>query len=183
MVDIFSVIADHTRRELLQHLLTAYVSPSGEISVGELVELLGASQPTVSKQLKVLREAGLVSVREEGQHRYYSLDTTPLEELEDWLIPYLSADFDDDDLDSEANVLGATAENLVRSGMTIPGDPKAIGSAVGRRLADVAYRAQTVGDNVSEVAQTTAKRATEQAKKAQEKVREGFDWVTGLAKS
>jgi hypothetical protein len=40
----------------------------------------------------VLREAGLVAVREEGQHRFYKLDRAPLETLEDWLIPFTSAD-------------------------------------------------------------------------------------------
>ena len=50
---------------------------------------LGLSQPTVSKQLKVLREVGVVGVREDGQHRLYHLDSAPLEELEDWVIPFL----------------------------------------------------------------------------------------------
>src|SRR5690554_6120310 len=102
MADIFDVVADSTRRDVLQVLLDSYVgstSPSGEISVGEIVEQLGLSQPTVSKHLKVLRDHGLVSVREEGQHRYYKLDASPLEQLEDWLIPYLSADFDDEGSD------------------------------------------------------------------------------------
>lgn len=186
MTDIFSVISDHTRRELMRHLLEAYVSPAGEISVGELVELTGASQPTVSKQLKVLRDAGLVSVREEGQHRFYQIETAPLEELEDWLIPFLSADFDDEDLATdvaaEAAALAATAEDLVRGGMALPGDPTAVGVAVGRGIADVAFGAQTVGDTVTHVAQASAKRAQDQVRKAQGKAREGFDWVTGLAK-
>ena len=74
MADIFDVIADSTRRELLQHLLDAALAAdasSGELSVGELVERMDATQPTVSKHLKVLREHGLVTVRDEGQHRYY----------------------------------------------------------------------------------------------------------------
>src|SRR3954470_11867423 len=102
MADIFDVIADGTRRELLQVLLAQYVSTeseSGEISVGQIVERMGLSQPTVSKHLKVLRDHGLVTVREDGQHRYYRLDTAPLEEVEDWLIPFLSADFDTDAVD------------------------------------------------------------------------------------
>lgn len=97
MADIFDVIADATRRDLLQTLLDRYVeteSDSGELSVGEIVEKLGLSQPTVSKHLKVLRDNHLVVVREEGQHRYYSLNSEPLESIEDWLIPFLSSDFD-----------------------------------------------------------------------------------------
>ena len=96
MADIFDVIADATRRDLLHALRERYVSPesaTGEISVGELVDHLGLSQPTVSKHLQVLREHGLVTVREDGQHRFYRLDSAPLEELEDWLIPFLSADW------------------------------------------------------------------------------------------
>ena len=97
MADIFSVIADATRRELLQHLLDATLSPDnkeGELAVSELVDRMDATQPTVSKHLKVLRDIGLVQVREEGQHRYYRLDPTPLEDVEDWIIPFLSAEFD-----------------------------------------------------------------------------------------
>ena len=93
MADIFDVVADSTRREMLQILLENLVADSGEMSVSELVARTGLSQPTVSKQLKVLREAGLVGVREDGQHRLYHLDPTPLEELEDWAIPFLSVNF------------------------------------------------------------------------------------------
>ena len=56
------------------------------MSVGELVEALEITQPTVSKHLKVLREAGLVGVREEGQHRYYRLDANPLAPVTQWLV-------------------------------------------------------------------------------------------------
>lgn len=77
--DVFAVIAEGTRREILGALRT------GDKSVGSLVEELEVSQPTVSKHLKVLREAGLVSMRAEGQRRYYSLESAPLEELVLWL--------------------------------------------------------------------------------------------------
>lgn len=89
MADIFDVIADGTRRDILRFLL--YRSSAGErgTSVSHIVQELGASQPTVSKHLKVLRDAHLVSVREEGQHRYYSLSPAPLDEVDDWLVPFL----------------------------------------------------------------------------------------------
>lgn len=96
MADIFDVVADETRREMLQILLENLSTGSGEMSVSELVARTGLSQPTVSKQLKVLRDAGVVGVREDGQHRLYHLDPTPLEELEDWVIPFLSVDFPGD---------------------------------------------------------------------------------------
>ncbi|CAN5265425.1 hypothetical protein BH09ACT6_BH09ACT6_07760 [soil metagenome] len=131
MADIFSVIADPTRRHVLSLLLERYVgsdvdasvqpgeaggaqgstAPMGEISVSDLVSLLMLSQPTVSKHLKVLRDAGLVTVREEGQHRYYALESSPLEEVEDWLIPFLSADFDDA-MDQEALDIEAELDEL-----------------------------------------------------------------------
>jgi ArsR family transcriptional regulator len=93
MADIFDVVADATRREMLQILLENQLQGTGELSVSEIVARTGLTQPTVSKQLKVLREAGLVVVREDGQHRLYRLDATPLEELEDWAIPFLSVTF------------------------------------------------------------------------------------------
>lgn len=82
MSNIFEVLADSTRRQLLDLLRT------GERSVGELVELLTVSQPGVSKHLKVLREAGLVQIRQEGKRRVYQLVPLPLQELEAWLAPY-----------------------------------------------------------------------------------------------
>jgi DNA-binding transcriptional ArsR family regulator len=57
-------------------------------TVGELVEHLGLSQPGTSKHLRVLREAGLVAVRSEGQRRVYALEPGPLSELDAWLTPY-----------------------------------------------------------------------------------------------
>jgi DNA-binding transcriptional ArsR family regulator len=96
MADIFDVLADSTRREILQILLENLETASGEMSVSELVARTGLSQPTVSKQLQVLRDAGLVGVREEGQHRLYHLDPTPIEEVEDWAIPFLSVNFPGD---------------------------------------------------------------------------------------
>ena len=87
MVDIFDVVADGTRRRLLRSLLEGSRG-GGELSVGELVAELELSQPTVSKHLKVLRGHGLVTVREEGQHRYYRIDAEPFAELEEWLAPF-----------------------------------------------------------------------------------------------
>jgi DNA-binding transcriptional ArsR family regulator len=117
MADIFDVIADGTRRDLLQVLLER-----GEVSVSEMVERLEISQPTVSKHLKVLRDHDLVGVREDGQHRYYRLQGEALEEVEDWLIPFLSADFD------ESDAAGA-AVFAAWSGAEV-------GESVGRRLAE-----------------------------------------------
>ena len=84
MADIFDVLADGTRREILRQLLES----RGELAVGDLVTELGIAQPTVSKHLKALREAGLVTVRPEAQRRWYQLRSEPLQELDAWLEPY-----------------------------------------------------------------------------------------------
>lgn len=92
MADIFDVIADGTRRDILQLLLDHAGAPGRGTSVSQIVAQLGVSQPTVSKHLKVLRDAGLASVRDEGQHRYYSLSAAPLDAIDDWLVPFLIDD-------------------------------------------------------------------------------------------
>lgn len=78
----FTVLADPTRRQILD-LLRERARP-----VGELVDLLGVSQPGVSKHLRVLREAGLVSARPDAQRRLYELRVEPLVEIDAWLEPY-----------------------------------------------------------------------------------------------
>lgn len=103
MADIFDVIADGTRRDILQLLLDRSAPGQRGTSVSQIVNQLGVSQPTVSKHLKVLRDAGLASVREEGQHRYYSLSPAPLDAVDDWLVPFLVDD------DADAAALGAAA--------------------------------------------------------------------------
>lgn len=116
----------------MQVLLEQYVSESGEISVGVLVERLGLSQPTVSKHLRVLRDHGLVSVREDGQHRYYKLDAGPLESIDHWLAPFLSAGFRDA-VDAESG----SAAFAAWSGADV-------GETLGRRIADGSHQARTV---------------------------------------
>ena len=78
----FELVAEPTRRRILD-LLRERARP-----VGELVKLVGLSQPGVSKHLRLLREAGLVQVRRKGQQRWYELDPEPLAELDEWLEPY-----------------------------------------------------------------------------------------------
>lgn len=84
MSDVFDVLADETRRDIVT-LLSRAAQRDAEMSVGELVDALGITQPTVSKHLKVLRDAGLVRVREDGQHRFYRVDVTPLGGVSSWL--------------------------------------------------------------------------------------------------
>lgn len=82
MPDVLEVLAEPHRRRILD------VLRGGEASVGALVHALGASQPLVSKHLRVLREAGLVASRVDGQRRLYRLRPEPLAELDAWLEPY-----------------------------------------------------------------------------------------------
>ena len=82
MTSLFDLVADPTRRRILEALR------EGERSVGALVERLGMSQPAVSKQLRVLREAGLASVRRHAQRRIYCLKPEGLRELDEWLEPF-----------------------------------------------------------------------------------------------
>ena len=78
----FDVLAEPRRRTILDLLR------DGERSVGELVEQMDLSQPAVSKHLRVLREAGLVTVRVAAQRRCYRLRPDPLAEVDAWLAPY-----------------------------------------------------------------------------------------------
>lgn len=78
----FEVIADPNRRQILDLLRVR------RRAVGELVAELSIAQPTVSKHLKVLKEAGLVEVEQQANRRLYELRTEPLAELDRWLAPY-----------------------------------------------------------------------------------------------
>ena len=60
----------------------------GELAVNDLVGLLGPAQPAVSKHLRVLRDAGLVTTRIDGPRRIYGVDVAPLRDLDAWLAPY-----------------------------------------------------------------------------------------------
>jgi DNA-binding transcriptional ArsR family regulator len=80
----FEAIAEPHRRSILELLR------GGEMPAGDLVKVIGLSQPGLSKHLKLLREAGLVSVRPDGQRRLYRLEAGELAKLDDWLIPFRS---------------------------------------------------------------------------------------------
>ena len=82
MESAFAIVAEPHRRAILSLLL------SSERSVGEIERELGLSQPSVSKHLRVLRQAGLVESRTEAQRRLYRLRPEPLRELDAWLVPF-----------------------------------------------------------------------------------------------
>jgi ArsR family transcriptional regulator len=159
MADIFSVIADATRREILGVLLDRRAT-TGEASVSEIVEALGVAQPTVSKHLKTLRDSGLVEVREEGQHRFYRIDPAPLDEVDDWLMPFVFAG----DHQGQEGGLGAAAfaawaganvsfktaadqartaaEQALERANSMIEHPAPAGETLGRRVADAAHEAR-----------------------------------------
>jgi DNA-binding transcriptional ArsR family regulator len=80
--DAFNAVAEPRRREILD------VLAGGERPVNDLVALLGVAQPQVSKHLRVLREVGLVDVRDEGRQRMYRLNGRPLKPIHDWIKSY-----------------------------------------------------------------------------------------------
>ena len=75
-------LADESRRTMLETLA------DGPATVGELAALLPIARPGVSRHLRVLREAGLVEVRQEAQRRVYTFRPQPLAEIDDWLTRY-----------------------------------------------------------------------------------------------
>jgi DNA-binding transcriptional ArsR family regulator len=80
--DAFNAVAEPRRREILDQLA------GGEQSVNDLVHRLGVPQPHVSKHLRVLREVGLVNVREDGRQRLYTVNAQALKPIHDWVSPY-----------------------------------------------------------------------------------------------
>jgi DNA-binding transcriptional ArsR family regulator len=79
---VFEVIAEPNRRAILSLLV------SSQQSVGEIERQLGMPQPTVSKHLRVLRDAGFVESTVDAQRRLYRLKPEPLQELDAWLAPF-----------------------------------------------------------------------------------------------
>src|ERR1700722_11953692 len=102
MASTYDVLADPHRRGILDLLRKR------PCSVGELVEGTGLSQPGTSKHLRILRDAGLVSVRPEAQRRLYELRPEPLVEIDSWLAPFRH--FWDDRFDALGAHLDAMAD-------------------------------------------------------------------------
>jgi DNA-binding transcriptional ArsR family regulator len=82
MESSFAIIAEPNRRAILGLLA------SSERSVGELERTLGMAQTSVSKHLRVLREAGFVEARVEAQRRVYRIRPEPLREVDAWIAPF-----------------------------------------------------------------------------------------------
>ena len=81
-MNTFAALADPTRVQIVD------VLAKRARTVSEIVELFSISQPSISRHLRILREAGLVSVQPEGRQRLYDLDPRPLHEIDSWLERY-----------------------------------------------------------------------------------------------
>jgi DNA-binding transcriptional ArsR family regulator len=81
-MNVYEALAEPHRRRIIE------LVGDGERTAGDIVEALAISQPSVSKHLRILREAGLVSVRKDAQRRVYRLEPDKLAELDAWLQPY-----------------------------------------------------------------------------------------------
>ncbi len=95
--DVFHAVSCGTRRRIME-LLT-----DGERPVGELVDALAIRQPSVSEQLRVLREAGLVQMRKDGRRRLYRLDAAQVKTVAEWAASF--SRFWDQKLDALADYL------------------------------------------------------------------------------
>lgn len=126
MVDIFDTVADATRRSILERL-RGQAEPMG---ASELVESLGVTRQSVNRHLGVLAEAGLVVAVDDGPERAWVLDPSPLEALEDWLVPFLVDGPD-------ATVFSAW------SGTDVAG-------AIGRAIAERSFQARSAIQTVQE---------------------------------
>lgn len=195
MADIFEAVADPTRRKIMETLLSAQVA-GAELTVSELVQKTGLGQPTVSKHLKTLREVGLVSAREDGQKRFYSVTPEPLEVIEDWMINFLSLGFDAEGEEDLARNLGDAGERLGHwiteraswlgeqlrtraDELDLDVDPKELGKRLGRKLAETKVEAEKgakdfekiARQKVEEVVDDVRSEATHFAEEVRTKVR------------
>ena len=147
MTDIFDVIADPTRRQLLTALRDSLATGGAgdhEIEVAEFVEALGVTRPTVVKHLGILREAGLVIERTDATKRYFALDASPLEELEDWLVPFIGIGGHGDyakELDEASGFDSAVF--AAWSGADV-------GGTIGRRVAEGTHQARSAIQDASD---------------------------------
>ena len=128
--EVFSALAEPTRRKIIEAL------KSEPKAVGALVTELEISQPTVSKHLKVLREANLVSMTAAGQRRIYSIDTEAVEVLVGWCAEILPIP------ESQEQAVGVPGnEEQVELADAAPA-AQHLGRSVGRGLEQVTGRAQ-----------------------------------------
>ena len=146
MTDIFDVIADPTRRRLLTALRDSLASEgagASEVEVSELVEILGSTRPTILKHLGVLRDAGLVIERIEGTKRFSTIDVAPLDEVEDWLVPFIGI--------GDATSAPSLDDSADDSSVFAAWSGADVGESIGRVIADRSHQARTAIHDASEM--------------------------------
>jgi len=104
-MDTFNALAEPNRRRLLDAIRQE------PCTVNRLVTRTGLSQPAVSKHLKYLRDANLVTVKPDGQKRWYALNPTPLEEIEEFLEPYRQLFLNRQDVQQHLDLTSQTETN------------------------------------------------------------------------
>lgn len=168
MSDVFVALADPARRQILE----ALAEEPGQ-SVGDLVKLTRLGQPTVSKHLKTLRDAGLVNVKVSGANRFYSVDTEPLTKVALWVRSVGANDTADTELAALGEKLGellsqgaAWVGDQIVTKTNIETDPKKIGREMGRRLYDAKVKAESTGKGVADKVVTKARSAVKRKPKA-----------------
>lgn len=102
--DVFAAIADPTRRAMLMRL-----AREGERNVSQLMEPFAISQPAVSKHLRILRQAGLVSSRKAGRENLYDIQASRLSDVRDWVSEI--EEYWDERLDALGEYLDARKQN------------------------------------------------------------------------
>jgi len=147
MADIFDVIADPTRRQVLTALrdrLSAEGAGNSGVGIAEFVGLLGVTRPTVVRHLGVLVTAGLVVEADSAGVKSYTLDPSPLEELEDWLVPFIGIGEHGQSAEAPEDTWDAVAAFAAWSGADV-------GESIGRAVAERSYRARTVLHEATEI--------------------------------
>ena len=132
--DAFNAVAEPRRRQLLELLA------QGEKPVNELVGMTDLTQPVVSKHLRVLRDIGLVTSREEGQHRYYRLDPEPLVPVDEWVGAFLGV-IDGNDAPATTAWTPDGRSVSVRRGGAAGRTTVEVGAELGRVMAEASHRA------------------------------------------
>ena len=170
MSDIFNAIADPTRRQILDAL-----ADKDDLSVGELVAITKQGQPAVSKHLKTLRDAGLVTVKTVGQNRRYSLDATALKPVAAWVLKHAAAKVEAEAAERAEDVAEKIGSWLAAGAdwigdkvaeQTKVRDAKDLGREFGRKLAearaeaDKAIKSKT-GKDVDAIIDDVKKRVAE----------------------
>lgn len=136
MVDIFSVVADSSRRDILFLLLERSRNSQPSASGTDVAAELGLSPHGVSAHLKVLVDNGFVVVSGEGSGRTFSLDVEPLQELAEWVLPFLGLDTDVDASAEGADGLAVGATDAPGATVFAAWSGADAGDSLGRAISD-----------------------------------------------